>query len=112
MRNSSGLVPAEYNVVIRMDPVSNKVGSIFIPETKKERDELSCDEGTLEAVSPHAFTYADWPEGARQPQVGDRVLFSQYSGRIWKRGDETFRILKDKDIVAIVQQPAAVSQAA
>lgn len=111
MPNSSGLIPSEYNVIIRMDRVSDKVGSIFIPEAKKERDELSCDEGTLDAVSPHAFTYADWPEGARQPRVGDRVLFAQYSGRIWKQGDETFRILKDKDIVAVIEQPSLAAVA-
>lgn len=113
MMNLSGLAPAEYNVIIRMDPVEEKTASgLYIPQTKVDRDEMSADEGTLIAVSPHAFTYADWPEGARMPQPGDRVLFAQYSGRIWKRGDEVFRILKDKDIIAVVEQPAAAAVAA
>lgn len=113
MLNSSGLEPMEYNVVIRMDPREEKTaGGIILPTTKTERDELATDEGTLVAISPHAFTYAEWPPGARMPRPGDRVLFSQYSGRLWKRGEETFRILKDKDIVAVVAQATALAAAA
>jgi co-chaperonin GroES (HSP10) len=112
MQNDSGLEPMEYNVVIRMDDVTDKIGSLYIPQSAKEREELATDEGTLVAVSPHAFTYADWPTDARQPQPGDRVLFAQYSGRLWKRGETTFRILKDKDIVAVVEQPASLAAAA
>lgn len=113
MQNESGLQPMEFNVVIRMDPTEEVTkGGIILPTTKTERDELATDEGTLVAVSPHAFTYADWPAGARMPQPGDRVLFSQYSGRLWKRGEVTFRILKDKDIVAVVEQPASLAAAA
>ena len=113
MTNKSGLIPSEFNVVIEMDPVKDKTaGGIFLPETKKDRDELSTDEGTLVAVSPHAFSYADWPEGATPPQVGDRVLFAQYSGRIWERGAAKFRILKDKDIVAVVDTTVKLEVAA
>lgn len=104
--NESGLRPMEFNVVVRMDPVENKIGNIIIPESKKDRDELATDEGTLVALSPHAFTYADWPEGAEQPCPGDRVMFAQYSGRIWERGGVKYRILKDKDIVAVIEPPA------
>lgn len=113
MTNESGLLPAEFNIVIRMDATEQKTpGGIILPATKTDRDELATDEGTLIAVSPHAFTYAEWPEGTRQPQVGDRVLFAQYAGRIWKRGDATYRILKDKDIVAVIEPKPALAVAA
>ena len=111
MMNESGLRPAEYNVVIRMDPVPDKVGSLYLPETKKERDELAMDEGTLVAVSPLAFSYADWPE-QDQPKVGDRVLFAQYAGRLWERGGVKYRLIKDKDIVAVVQGKPSLAAAA
>src|SRR5690349_8342661 len=89
MTNESGLRPMEFNIVIRMDPTEEKTaGGIILPQTKAERDELACDQGTLEAVSPLAFTYADWPADAEQPKPGDRVMFAQYAGRIWKpKGD-------------------------
>ena len=110
--NDSGLIPAEYNVVIKMDPTEEKTaGGIILPSTKKERDELATDEGTLIALSPLAFSYADWPEDARIPRAGDRVLFAQYAGRMWKRNEgtakeATYRLLKDKDIVAVIEEVA------
>lgn len=105
MQNDSGLQPMEYNVVIRMDPVQDKsAGGIFLPETKKDRDELACDEGTLVAVSPLAFNYGDWPGGEVPARIGDRVLFSQYSGRIWEREGVKYRLLKDKEVIGVVER--------
>ena len=112
MPNESGLQPVEYNIVVRMDPVEEKTASgLFIPQTKMDRDELSADEGTIIAVSPHAFSYAEWGD-VTPPQVGDRILMAQFDGRIWKRGDATYRLIKDKSVIAVVQPPVAVSQAA
>lgn len=103
MTNESGLSPVEYNVVLRMDPVKDQTDSgLYIPQSKKDRDELSADEGTLIAVSPHAFSYAEWPEGSRIPQVGDRVLFAQHDGRLWERGGVKFRLIKDKSVIAVI----------
>lgn len=111
--NNSGLRPMEYNVVIRMDPTEETTaGGIILPSAKKERDELATDEGTLIALSPHAFTYADWPEGAAHPQAGDRVLFAQYAGRMWERDGVKYRLVKDKDVVAVIDQPQRLSVAA
>lgn len=104
MKNDSGLIPTEFCVVVEMDPIQEKVGSIFLPGDVQAKDKLSADEGTLLAVSPAAFSYAHWPEGARKPEVGDRVIFRRYSGLLREdtaRG-RTFRLLNDKDIVAIV----------
>lgn len=112
MTNESGIAPVEYNVVVRMDPVAERsIGGILLPQTKTDRDELSADEGTIVAVSPLAFTYADWPEGSRVPQVGDRILMAQFDGRIWKRGDKTFRLIKDKSVIAVIEQPALAAVA-
>lgn len=112
MRNDSGLKPMEYNVVVEMDPVEEKIGSIIIPVAKQERDKLATEEGTLVALSPHAFTYAEWPAGASPPQAGDRVLIARFAGAIHERGGKTFRVLKDKDIVAVVEQPAELAAVA
>jgi chaperonin GroES len=112
MANESGLQPVEYNIVVRMDPVEEKTASgLYIPQTKQDRDELSADEGTIVAVSPHAFSYAEWGD-IQPPKVGDRILMAQFDGRIWKRGGNTYRLIKDKSVIAVVQQPVAVSEAA
>jgi co-chaperonin GroES (HSP10) len=114
--NDSGLKPMEYNVVVKMDPAEERTASgLYLPPSKVDRDELATDQGTLIALSPHAFSYAEWPNGAEPPKEGDRVMFAQFAGRLWKpRGENgpTFRILKDKDIVAVVEpQPALAAVA-
>lgn len=113
MPNESGIAPVEYNVVVRMDPIEEKTASgLYLPQSKTDRDELAADEGTIVAVSPHAFSYADWPEGTQPPQVGDRILMAQFDGRIWKRGANTYRLIKDKSVIAVIEQSVALSKAA
>lgn len=113
MQNESGLVPVEYNIVVRMDPVEEKTaGGIIIPGAKTERDKLAADEGEVVAVSPLAFSYADWPAESRIPAVGDRVLMAQFDGRIWEKGGVTYRLIKDKSVIAIVDEQAALAAAA
>ena len=116
MRNESGLQPVEFNVIVRMKPTEETTaGGIILPTSKTERDELAEDEGTLVAVSPHAFSYAEWPDGVAPPQVGDQVIIAQYQGRIWKPGGDkgpTYRIIKDKDVVAVIEPPAKLAAAA
>lgn len=103
MQNESGLSPVEYNVVVRMDDVEKKTpGGIFLPDSKTDRDKLAADEGTLVAVSPLAFTYADWPEGCEPPKVGDRILMAQFDGRVWEKHGKTYRLIKDKSVIAVV----------
>lgn len=113
MQNESGISPVEYNIVVRMDPVEDKTASgLYIPTTKQDRDKLAADEGVIVAASPLAFGYADWPEGSRIPQVGDRILMAQFDGRIWERGGTTYRLIKDKSVIAVVEQPASIAAAA
>lgn len=113
MQNESGISPVEYNIVVRMDPVEEKTASgLYIPQTKVDRDELSADEGTIVAMSPLAFGYADWPKGSRIPQVGDRILMAQFDGRLWKRDGVTYRLIKDKSVIAVVEQTPALAAVA
>ena len=112
MQNESGLSPVEYNVVVRMDTVEVRTpGGILLPDTKKDRDEMAADEGTLIAVSPHAFSYADWGD-ATPPAVGDRVLFAQFDGRLWERGGVKYRLIKDKSVIAVVDHSPALAAVA
>ncbi len=100
----SGLLPKEFNVVVEMDPVEQVTkGGIILTATQTDRDKHAAEVGTLTDVSPLAFTYADWPEGEQQPQVGDRVLVARYTGVMHTIGDRTFRVLKDKEIVAVIE---------
>lgn len=111
MSNGSGLIPVEFYCVVELDPQEQKTaGGIILLDNVKDKDKLSAVEGTLVATSPHAFSYAEWPEGARKPRVGDRILFKRFDGWLHDRKvagtDRSFRLLSDKSIVAIVDEPA------
>lgn len=111
--NTSGLTPLEFFVVVALDPQEERTaGGIILPSKVQDQDKLATQEGTLVAVSPHAFTYAEgWPEGS-QPEVGQRVLFKRYAGHLHEREGRTYRLLNDKDLVAIVDKPAEMKRAA
>lgn len=113
MVNNSGLTPLEFFVLVELDPQEERTaGGIIIPSAIKDKDELATQEGTLVAVSPHAFTYAErWPEGST-PVVGQRVLFKRYAGHLHERGGRKYRVLNDKDLIAIVESEPALSVAA
>ena len=111
--NTSGLVPLEFFVVVALDPLEERTaGGIILPSKVQDQDKLATQEGTLVAVSPHAFTYAEgWPEGSK-PEIGQRVLFKRYAGHLHERDGRTYRLLNDKDLVAIIDQPAEARKAA
>ena len=101
--NVSGINPTEFNVVIFPKQLEEKTaGGIIIPDQTKDRDQFAQMEGVLIAAAPHAFSYAEWSNGARPPQVGQRVMFARYAGTTWKGSDgKDYRIVKDKDILAV-----------
>ena len=111
--NTSGLTPVEFFVVVELDERKEKTaGGIILPTNTQEKDKLAAMEGTLIAVSPHAFSYADnWPEGT-VPQIGQRVLFKRYEGALHERGGRDYRLLPDKAIIAIVEPAAQAAKEA
>jgi chaperonin GroES len=95
--------PMEFNVIVELDPSEGKSpGGIILLDTATERDKLGSQEGTLVAVSPHAFSYAEWPEGVAPPKEGARILFARFAGLVREQDGKTYRILKDKDVVAVI----------
>ncbi len=109
--SESGLMPVEYKVIVKPDAVETvSRGGIILPGNDRSKWEVQ--EGVIDALSPHAFTYADWPEGARKPEIGDRVMFAKYGGAEIKRNGVEFRIMNDKDIQAIIPEAVAAKLAA
>ena len=110
--NASGLVPVEFYVVVELDPVAEKTaGGVWVPDSVQAKDKISAQEGTIIAASPLAFTYEEWPEGSRKPQVGDRILFKRYDGHLHEANGKAFKLLNDKSIIAIVEPEAADKEA-
>jgi len=102
----------EYNVVIEMDAPKDRIGSILLPPTSLETARQQADEGVIAAVSPLAFNFDNWPEGSRRPVVGDRVLVGRYVGVTREKDGAIWRIVKDKDIIAVIEEAEAAAKAA
>lgn len=75
-----------------------KKGGIIIPDTAKEKPQ----EGKVIAVGKGRIT----EEGKTLPldvKVGDRILFGKYSGNEIKIDDEDYLIVKEEDILGIIE---------
>ncbi len=93
-----GVKPVEYKVVIYPDPVEKMSGLIEKPPAALEKERMMQTEGILVAMSDMAFE--DWR--CDLPKKGDRVMFSRYSGQYITEGESEYRVMNDKDIVAIL----------
>ena len=98
-----GFRPLHDRVVIRRVEAAEKTsGGIIIPDTAKEKPM----EGEVVAVGPGARDET----GKVQPldvKSGDRVLFGKWSGTEVKLDGEDLIIMKESDIMGIVEQTAA-----
>lgn len=113
MTQVEDLQPVEFNCIVELDPTEEKTaGGILLPGQKVERNRLEETVGTLVAVSPFAFNYDDWPADASKPKVGDRVFFARYAGILQDCEGRWVRIIKDKDVVAVVGRKASLAAAA
>ena len=95
-------------LVKRVEEESKTKGGIIIPDTAKEKPQ----EGEVLAVGPGARDES----GKRiEPdvKVGDRILFGKWSGTEVKLDGEELLIMKESDIMGIIEgQPAAKKKAA
>ena len=95
-------------VVRRIDSEEKTAGGIIIPDTAKEKPM----EGEVIAVGPGARDEA----GKLVPldvKDGDRILFGKWSGTEVKLDGEELLIMKESDIMGIIEgQPAAKRKAA
>ena len=85
-------------LVKRVDEESKTAGGIIIPDTAKEKP----SEGVVEAVG-NGFRAEDGKIIPMTVKTGDRVLFGKWSGTEIKIGGETRLIIKESDILAIVE---------
>ena len=94
-------------VIRRVEEEAKTKGGIIIPDTAKEKPQ----EGEIIAVGPGARDEA----GQRvemDVKAGDRVLFGKWSGSEVKIDGEDLLIMKESDILGIVDAVAAQAKAA
>lgn len=91
------LKPLGNRIVVQRLKAQASKGGILLPDSAQEKPR----EGDVIAVGPGKRN----EEGHLEPvtvQVGDRVLFSSYSGTEVKLHDEEFLILSEEDILGIL----------
>jgi chaperonin GroES len=95
--------PLQDRVLIRrIEQEEKTVGGIIIPDTAKEKPM----EGEVMAVGPG--TRGD--DGKLHPldvKTGDRVLFGKWSGTEIKIDNEELVVMKESDIMGVVEETAA-----
>ena len=89
-------------VVRRIDAEEKTKGGIIIPDTAKEKPM----EGEIVAVGPGARG-EDGKIQALDVKAGDRVLFGKWSGTEVRIDGEDLLIMKESDIMGIVEQTIA-----
>lgn len=110
-----GLKPVEYNILVAAETVSDKIGSILLPDRAKDTEAHAKIQGLLVAMSPLAFNFDEWPADAQheRPKPGDIVVFGKYAGILIKGNDgREYRLIKDKDVAAVVEEGAKIALAA
>jgi chaperonin GroES len=100
--------PLHDRILVRRTEAEEKsAGGIIIPDTAQEKPM----EGEVVAVGPGARDEA----GKLVPldvKVGDRILFGKWSGTEIKLDGEDLLIMKEGDVLGILDTPRAVKQAA
>ena len=90
--------PLHDRVLIKvLESEEKTAGGIIIPDTAKEKP----SEGEIVAVGPGALN----SDGKRNPidvKVGDKVLFSKYSGDEVKIDGQDLIIIKEEDVIGVL----------
>lgn len=91
--------PLADRVVVRpLDREEKTASGILLPDTAKEKPQ----EGEIIAVGPGRFE--DGKRVELEVKVGDRVIFSKYAGTEIKVNDQEVLILRESDILAVVEK--------
>jgi chaperonin GroES len=94
-------------LVRRIDAEEKTAGGIIIPDTAKEKPQ----EGEIIAAGPGARN----DQGQLVPidvKPGDRVLFGKWSGTEVKIDGEDYLIMKESDLLGVVDKTGSARKAA
>ena len=92
--------PLQDRILVKRIEVGEQIkGGIIIPDTAKEKPM----EGKVFAVGGGKVK----EDGSKQPmdlKEGDRVLFGKYAGTEVKIEDEEFLIMREDDVLGVIEQ--------
>lgn len=93
------LQPLGDRVVVQREQSEEKTaGGILLPDTAKDKPAR----GTVISVG-NGKLLDDGSRGALQIKVGERVIFSSYAGETFKVDDEELLLMREDDILAVIE---------
>jgi chaperonin GroES len=98
---------ADRVVIRRVEEEAKSKGGIIIPDTAREKPQ----EGEVIAIGPGARD-EDGKRIAMEVKVGDRILFGKWSGSEIKLDGEDLLIMKESDILGVLDAVGALAKAA
>jgi len=105
------MIPSGEKLIVRPESVTDKYtdGGIYIPPDKKK--EAAHTFAEIVSIGPLAF------EAERQhekeygrdiskyiPKVGDNIIMARYAGILFEKNDEQYRVIRDEDVVVILEK--------
>ncbi|MGI9037178.1 MAG: co-chaperone GroES [Pyrinomonadaceae bacterium] len=98
---ATSIKPLHDRVIVRRieDNVNQTAGGLYIPDSAKEKPQ----EGEVVAAGEGKYK----EDGTRQPldvKAGDRVLFGKYSGSEIKIDGEELLIMREDEILGIIER--------
>lgn len=102
--------PTGYRILVALAKVQEKVGSLYIPDSRRSDEDAAAMLATVVALGPDA--YAD-KDRFKVPycKEGDTIMMASYSGRRIKIADREYRLINDDTVIAIVSDATKVSRA-
>jgi co-chaperonin GroES (HSP10) len=92
-------------LLIEMPRKSEKIGSVYVPEEFRKREENGMFVATVLQKGTHCYeTINSNPSKEHWCKEGDRVIVPRYPGvRLWLEGDDRhIRIINDEDVLAVL----------
>lgn len=91
---------ADRLVVEPLEQEERTSAGLYIPETAKEKPQ----QGKVLAVGPGAYKEDSAERIPMDVQKGDKILFAKYAGNEIKLDGKELKILKEGDVLAIIEE--------
>lgn len=82
-------------VVKAIETKNEKIGNIILPESTKQPE--------ISEVVALGCGDVDGKKVTFEVKIGDKVIFNKYSGNEFKIDNQNYIIIKEKDILAIIE---------
>ena len=104
--------PTGWRILVLPYAIPNKTkGGVYMSDETIEKNRLATNVGYVVSVGPDAYKDQEkYPNGAWCKQ-GDWVMFGRYAGSRFRIVDGELRVLNDDEIIAVLDDPTAISLA-